>query len=49
MAQHEENLIEFDKLPRFRDIKLPSFWRDKPSSWFALAESRFQTHGIVGE
>ena len=49
MANYEENLIEFDAPPRFSDIKLPSFWSDKPSSWFALAESRFRTHGIVGE
>ena len=49
MANYEENLIEFDAPPRFRDIKLPSFWSDKPSSWFALAQSRFQTHSIVGE
>ena len=49
MAQYEENLIEFDAPPRFRDIKLPSFWSDKPSSWFALAESRFRTHSIVSE
>ena len=49
MAQHKENLIEFDEPPRFCDIKLPSFWSDKPSSWFALAASRFRTLGIVGE
>ena len=49
MANYKENLIEFDAPPRFRDIKLPSFWSDKPSSWFALAESRFRTHGIIGE
>ena len=49
MAQYEENLIEFDTPPRFCDIKLPSFWSDKPSSWFALAKSHFPTHGIVGK
>ena len=49
MAQHEENLIEFDEPPRFRDIKIPSFWSDRPASWFALAEARFRSHGIVGE
>ena len=49
MAQYEENLIKFDAPLCFCDIKLPSFWRDKPSSWFALAESRFCTHGITGE
>ena len=32
MANYEENLIEFDTPLRFRDIKLPSFWSDKPSS-----------------
>ena len=47
MANYEENLIEFDAPKRFRDIKLLSFWSDKPSSWFALAESRFRVHGIV--
>ena len=51
MAEYEENLIQFDVPPPFRDIKLPSFWSDKPSSWFALAESCFRTrtHGITGE
>ena len=49
MAQHEENLIEFDEPPRFRDIKIPSFWSDRPASWFALAEACFRSHGIVGE
>ena len=49
MAEYEEDLIQFDAPPRFCDIKLPSFWRDKPSSWFALAESRFRTQGITGE
>ena len=49
MAQHEENLIEFDKPPPFHDIKLPSFWSDRPASGFALAEARFRSHGIVGE
>ena len=49
MAEYEENLIQFDAPLRFRDIKLPSFWSDKPSSWFALAESRFHTQGITGE
>ena len=45
----EEDLIQFEAPPRFRDVKLPSFWSDKPASWFALAESRFRTHGIIGE
>ena len=49
MAQHEENLIEFDMPPRFHDIKILSFWSDRPSSWFALAEACFRSHGIVGE
>ena len=49
MAQHKENLIEFDKPSRFRDIKIPSFWSDRPASWFALAEACFRSHGIVSE
>ena len=49
MAQHEENLIEFNEPPRFQDIKIPSFWSDRPARWFALAEARFRSHGIVGE
>ena len=49
MANYKENLIEFDAPPRFRDIKLPFFWSDKPSSWFALAKSRFRTHSSFGE
>ena len=28
---------------------MPSFWSDKPSSWLALAKSRFRTQGITGE
>ena len=49
MAQHEENLIKFDEPPRFHDIKIPSFWRDRHASWFALTEARFRSHGIVDE
>ena len=49
MAQHKENLIEFDEPPRFRDIKISSFWSDSPTSWFALAEACFRSHGIVSE
>ena len=45
----EEDLIQFDAPPRFRDIKLPSFWSDKPASWFSLAEARFQTYGVTGK
>ena len=32
MSNNDENLIKFDAPLRFRDIKLPSFWSDKPSS-----------------
>ena len=49
MAQHEEDLIQFDEPPRFRDIKLPSFWSDRPASWFALAKACFCSHNIGGE
>ena len=49
MAEYEADLIQFDAPPRFRNIKLPAFWSDKPASWFALAESCFRTHGITGE
>ena len=45
----EDDLIQFDAPPRFRDIKLPSFWSDKPASWFSLAEARFRTYGVTGE
>ena len=44
-----EDLIQFDAPPRFRDVKLPSFWSDKPASWFSLAETRFRTFGITGK
>ena len=49
MAEIDEDLVQFDAPPCFRDSKLPSFWSDKPASWFALAESRFGTQGITGE
>ena len=49
IAQHEEDLIQFEEPPCFRDIKLPSFWSDRPASWFALAEARFRSHNIGGE
>ena len=49
MAEYKEDLIQFDAPQRFCDIKLPSFWSDKPASWFALAESHFRTHGITGK
>ena len=45
----EEDLIQFDPPPCFRDVKLPSFWSDKAASWFSLAEARFRTYGITGE
>ena len=45
----EEDLIQFGAPPRFRDVKLPSFWSDKPAIWFSLAEARFRTYGITGE
>ena len=44
----EEDLIQFDAPPRFRDIKLPSFWSNK-ASWFGLAEGRFWTYGVTRE
>jgi len=46
----EEDLIQFDDvLPRIRDVRLPTFWHDKPASWFALAESRFRTYAVTSE
>ena len=45
----EEDLIQFGAPPCFRDLKLLSFWNDKPASWFSLAEARFRTYGITGE
>jgi hypothetical protein len=30
-------------------LRLPSFWVNKPVSWFVLAESRFRLHGINRE
>ena len=49
MAQQEEDLIQFDEPPRFWDIKISSFWSDRPASWFTLVEARFPSHGIIGE
>ena len=45
----EEDLIQFGAPPCFRDLKLLSFWNDKPASWFSLAEARFRIYGITGE
>ena len=36
MAQHEENLTNFDE-PCFRDIKMPSFWSDRLTEGAATA------------
>lgn len=46
-----EDLIDFfnDDQPRFSNMRLPSFWVDKPASWFALAESRFRLHNVTRE
>jgi hypothetical protein len=35
--------------PQFFNMRLPTFWVDKPSAWFVLAESRFRLHGVEGE
>jgi hypothetical protein len=48
----KEDLIDFAAQPRpdgLGGLCLPSFWVDKPSSWFITAESRFRLHGIVRE
>jgi hypothetical protein len=48
----EEDLITFDAQPRpdgLGGLRLPTFWVDKPASWFITAESRFRLHGINQE
>lgn len=46
-----EDLIDLEPQPQagLSNLKLPSFWPDKPASWFALAESRFRLHAVVRE
>jgi hypothetical protein len=47
----EEDLINFDQQPaaNLSSLRLPTFWADKPNSWFALAESRFRLHAVLNE
>jgi hypothetical protein len=48
----EEDLIDFAAQPRVEGLgglRLPTFWVDKPASWFITAESRFWLHGINRE
>jgi hypothetical protein len=48
----EEDLIDFAAQPRVEGLgglRLPTFWVDKPASWFITAESRFRLHGINRE
>jgi hypothetical protein len=48
----EEDLIAFDAQPRpdgLGGLRLPTFWVDKPASWFITTESRFRLHGINQE
>ncbi len=48
-----EELIDFTGggllQQRTRDVRLPPFWTEKPASWFALAEARFRSSGVVTE
>ncbi len=48
-----EELIDFTGggllQQRTRDVRLPPFWTEKPASWFALAEARFRSSGVVLE
>jgi hypothetical protein len=47
-----EDLIDFDAPPRvdgLGGLRLPTFWVDKPASWFITAESRFRLHGVNRE
>ena len=48
-----EELIDFTGggllQQRKRDVRLPPFWTEKPASWFALAEARFRSSGVVLE
>jgi hypothetical protein len=47
----DEDLIDFEEArpAGLHSLRLPSFWVDKPVSWFVLAESRFRLHGINRE
>jgi hypothetical protein len=48
----EEDLIDFAAQPRVEGLgglRLPTFWVDKPASWFIMAESWFRLHGINRE
>jgi hypothetical protein len=48
----EEDLIDFAAQPRVEGLgglRLPTFWVDKPASWFITAESQFRLHGINRE
>jgi hypothetical protein len=47
----DEDLIDFEEVRPggLHSLRLPSFWVDKPVSWFVLAESRFRLHGIHRE
>ena len=33
----------------YRNIVLPSFYVDRPASWFAMVEGRFRLHGVLDE
>jgi hypothetical protein len=49
---NEEDLIDFAAQRRVEGLgglRLPTFWVDKPASWFITAESRFRLHGITRE
>jgi hypothetical protein len=43
------DLLDLDGRNRFANLRLPTFWEDKPASWFALAESRFRLNGVGDE
>jgi hypothetical protein len=47
-----DDLLDLDgpqQPQQFYNMRLPSFWVDKPASWFVLAESRFRLHGVADE
>ncbi len=35
--------------PRVINLQLPPFWTERPMSWFATVEARFQLNGIHDE
>ncbi|CAK9814950.1 hypothetical protein ANTQUA_LOCUS8293 [Anthophora quadrimaculata] len=44
--KHEDNGNAEVSASDFRNVKLPTFWREDPKLWFAMLEKEFSAYGV---